>query len=364
MPFTSILLQFAPSLSRAASLRVGFRDVNVACATPLTVGAFATYLAVCNVVAPFAAAGFQPPGASSTRPSLTRTRLAGLTVGPFAVGFDRRSSPSRPDAPEVGVAMWYPAAVFAGGPRCPPWSIGSLRYARPMDPAAAAGRGRADSPDVVIEAHGCRSRRLRRGLGFRSTGIARRGIPRAKGRFPVVVIFGGPYYLATTAEYLASHGFAVVAPFRYADGPPYPDADEQRLREIAADTSRTLDYLNQYGGLDLTHVSAVGHGGGGLQALSYAWLSNRITAVVNIDAGNFSTRTGARTLSFYSPPALRVPYLLRRDRCHTIAAGSVRRFHRNARECHGSRLFSPVPTDISRSQRSGRAVTAPLQPAR
>ena len=48
-------------------------------------------------------------------------------------------------------------------------------------------------------------------------GIAVRAAPARPGRYPVVVVLGGPYYLGTTAEFLASHGFLVVAPVRFSD---------------------------------------------------------------------------------------------------------------------------------------------------
>ena len=54
-------------------------------------------------------------------------------------------------------------------------------------------------------------------------GLGVRGAPAVKGRFPIAVVLGGPYYLSTTAEMLASHGFLVMALFRFADpGHPPP----------------------------------------------------------------------------------------------------------------------------------------------
>ena len=56
-------------------------------------------------------------------------------------------------------------------------------------------------------------------------------------------------------------------------------------------------------------MAAVGHGGGGMQAMLLAMRNRRVRALVNIDAGNFSTRSGTRGVAFYSPRLLRVPFL-------------------------------------------------------
>jgi pimeloyl-ACP methyl ester carboxylesterase len=56
-------------------------------------------------------------------------------------------------------------------------------------------------------------------------------------------------------------------------------------------------------------VSALGHGGGGLQAMLFAMRNPTVNAVVNIDAGNFSTRSQPRSIPFYNPRLMRAPYL-------------------------------------------------------
>ena len=56
-------------------------------------------------------------------------------------------------------------------------------------------------------------------------------------------------------------------------------------------------------------VAAMGHGGGGIQAMLFAMRNRQIRALVNIDAGNFSSRSRARDLPFYSPRLLRIPFL-------------------------------------------------------
>jgi hypothetical protein len=80
------------------------------------------------------------------------------------------------------------------------------------------------------------------------------------------MILGGQYYLSTTAEVLASHGFMVAAPFRFRD---YPNeigtADfTAYLENSVRDAEWLLNDLASSGSADVTRVSALGHGGGGL----------------------------------------------------------------------------------------------------
>lgn len=66
-------------------------------------------------------------------------------------------------------------------------------------------------------------------------GIATRGAAPAAGMFPVVMVLGGQYYLSTTAEFLASHGFVVAAPFRFSD----------QLNEIAGGGFNWMTYVEE-----------------------------------------------------------------------------------------------------------------------
>src|SRR5688500_13460399 len=122
--------------------------------------------------------------------------------------------------------------------------------------------------------------------------MAVRGARPAAGRFPVVVILGGQYYLATTAEILASHGFLVAAPFRFVDqandiGTPQ---FTWYLENSVRDADWALRELDAHPQADLRSIAALGHGGGGIQAMLLAMRSRRVAALANIDAGNFSAR--------------------------------------------------------------------------
>jgi hypothetical protein len=144
-----------------------------------------------------------------------------------------------------------------------------------------------------------------------AAGRAVRDAPRAAGTFPVVMLMGGTWYLSTTAEILASNGYLVIAPVR-----PQDDASEIPTMEFPwfvekelGDAQWALSTVEHDPSADLSRVTALGHGAGGLMALLLCMRDRRIGAVVNIDAGNFSRRTNPRQLAFYHPRLLRAPYL-------------------------------------------------------
>jgi len=252
-------------------------------------------------------------------PPAARARLLGVEVGPHGVGFEVRrpdsSARSGPgaDGPRVGLAVWYPADVDPGRA-----GIDALDY-RLLDrldpPADALRRSFAESEAATLMASphvGIVPMTKEQALASLSAaGMAVRHVPWSQGRFPAVVILGGPYYLSTTAEVLASHGIVAVAPFRFHDPQPH-DADRPfsaYIEDALADADWALGELRAMRGVDAARVAALGHGGGGFQALLLAMRSRNVSAIVNIDAGNFSTRTNPGQLSFYRPGEVRVPYL-------------------------------------------------------
>jgi hypothetical protein len=98
-----------------------------------------------------------------------------------------------------------------------------------------------------------------------------------------------------------------------------------------------------------------------MQAMLLAMRDRGITSVVNVDAGNFSTRSQPERISFYSPRLMRVPYLY-------IATAATR----NEQDRFGDFVAMPFSnrievvlgsTDIRHHDLSdiGRAVTIPLR---
>ena len=251
----------------------------------------------------------------------TGTRLTGIELGPYAVGFEVRTTrdPTRrinaTDAgTDVALAMRYPATKDQRGGAALTaldyrlLELGSevtqadrRRYAEDEAALAAAVRHIGIVPLTQAQAL----------ASLDTAGIGRRGLTRATGRFPLVLVFGGPYYLSSTAEMLASHGFAVAAPFRVKTQSNEIGSDDftWSLENSVRDGEWAWNEMRRMEGVDAAQVSLLGHGGGGLQALLFAMRNLGVAAIANIDAGNFSTRTEAARVPFYRPRLLRSPYL-------------------------------------------------------
>lgn len=261
------------------------------------------------------------PATTPRRTDTDGTRAAGLRLGSHAVGFEvrrltdvTRRINARGEGTEIGVAVWYPARPPASGAV----RVSSLDYRLlAVRNARNAARRAAFTDDEVDMLTGWRHvgvvalTRDQARASLDTTGIAVRDAPAAAGRFPIVIVAGGPFYLSTTAEALASHGFLVAAPFRFER-----QSNEIETRAFTAylensvrDAEWALADLRSHPHADARFVGAVGHGGGGMQAMLLAMRNRAVRALVNIDAGNFSTRSEPRRVPFYAPRALRVPYL-------------------------------------------------------
>jgi hypothetical protein len=248
------------------------------------------------------------------------TRWRGVRTGSHGVGFDvrvgvdleRRINATDPGT-RLGIAIWYPATRGATAS-----ALTTLDY-RLLTTGQRSGatERRTIEEDEIAALMAWRHvgivelTRDQAQASLGTGGMATRAAPAASGRFPVVVILGGQYSLATTAEILASHGFLVAAPFRFVD-----QANEIGTRQFTwylensvRDAEWALRELEAHPQADLRSIASLGHGGGGIQALLLAMRNRRITAVANLDAGNFSTRSRARDVPFYSPRLTRVPYL-------------------------------------------------------
>ena len=269
-----------------------------------------------------ALAAFGPaPAAARSGDDPAGTRLTGLRLGPYAVGFAVESTidPSRrinrtDSGTRIGIALWYPA-VSAREPGAPLSTIDYrlVEFSTPLTPAAREAYEQEEAAALLAWRHvGIVEMTMSQArASLRTTGIARRGAPRATGRFPVVMMLGGRYYMSTTAEFLASHGYLVAAPFRFADQSNEVGTEQFTwyLENSVRDAEWAADRLRSHDGADLTSLSAIGHGGGGMQAMLFAMRNRGVSALVNIDAGIFSPRSRTRDVPFYSPRLLRAPFL-------------------------------------------------------
>ena len=157
----------------------------------------------------------------------TGTRLAGVRTGPNAVGFELRTGldTSRPinqvdGGTKIGLALWYPArSSGAAGTAMTNLDYRLLEFVTKPSEAQRAAYLDNEVAALVSWRHVgvVAMSRAQARASLETHGLAVRGAPVADGRFPVVVVLGGQHYLSTTAEILASHGFLVVAPFRFSD---------------------------------------------------------------------------------------------------------------------------------------------------
>jgi pimeloyl-ACP methyl ester carboxylesterase len=248
------------------------------------------------------------------------TRAEGLHLGPHAVGFelirgiDYRRRINGDEGTRIGIAVWYPARPAASNnPAVTNIDYRLLEFSKP--PTALERRAlEAEEIDALV---GWRHVGIvpltpeQAKQSLETPGIAVPHMAARPGRFPLVMILGGPYYLSTTAEFLASHGLLIVAPFRFRDQSDERETDDFRcyVEDSLSDAEWALDELRTDPRVDSRSISAIGHGGGGMQAMLLAMRNRSVTAAVNIDAGNFSSRSQPGQIVFYNPRLMRVPYL-------------------------------------------------------
>jgi hypothetical protein len=193
-------------------------------------------------------------------------------------------------------------------------------------------------------------------------GRAIRGAATTQGKFPVVIVLGGPAYLSTTAEILASNGSLVVAPVRFSDqSNEIPTLNFTRYVEnMVRHAEWALTELSRDPSSDTTNVTALGRGGGGMLALLLAMRDRGIKAVANIDSGVFSTRSNPRQLAFCDPRLLRTPYL------YIVTSATKRESdqYRDFEQMRFSRRYEVVLENQAIRHHDlsdvGRAVSAPL----
>jgi dienelactone hydrolase len=312
-----------------------------------------------------------PQNLSSKADPLAGTRLAGLRTGPHAVGFevltgiDASRRINAVDAgTRIGMAVWYPARAGVNGGPVTALDYQLLDSLRPVDRQSRRSR-EDDLADAlvawrhigIVEQTPAQAR-----AALATRGIAVRTAPAADGRFPVVVVAGGPYYLSTTAEVLATHGFLVVAAFRYADQSNEIGTASFTwyVENAVRDAEWALAEMGRHPHADVTRVAAIGHGGGGMTAMLLAMRNRAVDALVNIDAGNFSSRSEPEKLTFFSRRLLTAPYLY-------IATADTRKTQDRFDDFLALRFSDRIEVvldapDLRHHDLSdfGRAVTAPL----
>lgn len=259
----------------------------------------------------------------------------GLTPGPYPVGFSTATVEDltrtlRPPTDYLGrprpgygrrplhIAVWFPAGPGAGGVEMTygdylplmAWDTGpeaegaaeravtELRYTQTVTPQA--------SPPDQESIDRLRSERV----------WARRDAPPAVGRFPVLVYAPGMGYPAfdnsVLCEYLASHGYVVVA--APSTG---PDAGRMAygalgLEAQARDLEFLVGYLQTLPYADAERIGTAGYSWGGLSSILFALRNARVKAVISLDGAVREEQplAIARTFHHFKAERLRVPMLV------------------------------------------------------
>ncbi len=261
-----------------------------------------------------------------------RSGFAGLAPGPHAVGFRvvpqydyARTYAGNTDAvtgqPTTGerarplqTLVWYPAPT-GGTP---------LRYADYL---------RTEATDLVFErseAEVAAFMATKRQWTAARVGPAEtqrlfdqrmgavRNAPAAAGRFPVVLYTPGrggtAHEVADLGEYLASHGYVMLATRSLGTRTSLMNTDLQGLDSQVRDFEFLLAYARTLPQADLGHVAAMGWSWGGLANVVAATQDARITALVSFD--------GTREPTFTRPlpvTQLTVPWLYIQRRAQTVS---------------------------------------------
>jgi hypothetical protein len=215
--------------------------------------------------------------ASSADQDGTLGNLWDLQPGPHGVGFRfdrgidvRREINLVDHGTPIGIALWYPAAKSAmGKPGIRGWEYRVLAFGRTLTEGARKAQLDSEAAQAVGWRHVGIVPLTSEQAHFllEARGHAVRGAVPAAGKFPVVVVMGGPWYLSTTAEFLASKGFVVIAPYRFYgdqidDLPPAKGRD--LMQRDMEDVEWALQECKRFAAADTAHVSVLGHGGGGM----------------------------------------------------------------------------------------------------
>jgi hypothetical protein len=263
------------------------------------------------------------------RPDANLGRADHAMRGPYLVGYrvidhwdrTRRRVPlrdfeGRPTAGEGAVPMqlsvWYPAVAGDRPMRIGEyWAVGTktetLGPFTEGEVTAASERIRGG----MLFAIGTEVPRVTADSIRDARAAAFRDAAPAIGRFPLVVTGVGPVGIFGLAEYLASHGYVVVAAPAVGTGSQQVNrvqiAIETHTRnmETAAAIAATLPFV------DATRQALIGVNFDGLAALVHQMRNGGALAVVSLDGyeAKTVTATGLRQSPYFDPARMRVPYL-------------------------------------------------------
>lgn len=204
--------------------------------------------------------------------------------------------------------VWYPA-LPGGQP---------LKYADYVDLSITeesfdpAGR-----TSVALARYG-RAIRAVAGQSMRAT----RDGPPAPGRFPLVIY--APSFGAIAAEnadlceYLASHGYVVVASASMGARSRAMTADLEGIEAQVGDIEYLIAYARSLPQVDFEKIAAVGFSWGGLANVAAAARDSRIRALVSLDGTVRYDNEMVKAIGYLAPSKIDAPYLYVASRPATL----------------------------------------------
>jgi pimeloyl-ACP methyl ester carboxylesterase len=203
----------------------------------------------------------------------------------FGTRYDENGTPfSSPHARPIQTSIWYPSSESAAATR--------MRYTEYLElsslPGALPSHDRAEARKTAERSAYAfapqDSARIKRELAGVMQAV-RNGSPKP-GRFPVI-IYGASFDApsienATLMEYLASHGFIVIAsPSVGANGGQTVDAEGAETE--ARDMEFLIAYARSIPGADTNRLAVMGFSWGGLASVLVASRNPSVTALVSLD---------------------------------------------------------------------------------
>jgi dienelactone hydrolase len=143
--------------------------------------------------------------------------------------------------------------------------------------------------------------------------MARRNAIATAGKFPVVIYapsYRGPAFEnADLCEYLASHGYVVIASPSTGQGPNGMNDDLEGVEAQVGDIQFLIGYAHGLPQADTDHLAVVGYSWGGLANVMAAAKDSRIDALVSLDGSVRSYPDVIEQSRFLTPDRVTAPIL-------------------------------------------------------
>jgi dienelactone hydrolase len=264
------------------------------------------------------------PGIASAQSHFTRLN----PQGPFPVGlrvveqYDKSrgyrgatdaytgKATSGERARPIQTLIWYPAEKGTGRAT----TVGDyLKLGGTSDdfPATAAERARLEGVFINRRVDGLTADRAKAELAAPMT--ARRDVAARSGKFPVVIY--APSYRAAAfenadlCEYLASHGYVVIASPSTGQSEEGMKDDLEGVETQVGDVQFLIGYAHSLPQADTDHLAVMGYSWGGLSNVMAAAKDSRIDALVSLDGSVRSYPDVIEQSRFLTPDRITVPML-------------------------------------------------------